>query len=234
MKLANVNLHELAHHWFGNLVTMKWWNDLWLNESFATYMSYLVQTSSKELAHLGKDGGAWMDFMRRKIAGFETDGHSTTHPVRNDVASLAETEAIFDSISYGKGASYLKQVTKMFGRDSLSRALSAYFKKYQWQNAEYKDLIQSFENEFKDKMNQTMGKNLTFSDWSNQWLTSSGVNTLQPIVEYNEDGSIKALSIKQLADPFGANRLRRSMLDIGVYDSEFKLHVISDVVISEK
>lgn len=130
MKLANVNLHELAHHWFGDLVTMKWWNDLWLNESFATYMSYLVQTTSEELAYLGKNGGAWMDFMRRKHAGFETDDHSSTHPVRNEVASLAETEAIFDGISYGKGASWLKQVTKVFGRDALSRSLTTFFKKY--------------------------------------------------------------------------------------------------------
>jgi len=130
MVLANVNLHELAHHWFGDLVTMKWWNDLWLNESFATFMSYLVQTSSKELEHLGGVDGAWMDFMGRKFGGISADGHSTTHPVRNEVASLAETESIFDGISYGKGASYLKQVTKVLGRDALSRALSTYFKKY--------------------------------------------------------------------------------------------------------
>lgn len=79
-----------------------------------------------------------------------------------------------------------------------------------------------------------MGKNLSFSEWSNQWLTSSGVTTLQPIVEYNEDSSIKSFYIKQLVDPYGANRLRKSMFDIGVYDKDYKLHVISNVVISDK
>jgi len=82
-----------------------------------------------------------MDFMRRKFAGFEIDDHSSTHPVRNDVASLAETESVFDGVSYGKGASFLKQVTKVFGKESLSRALHTFFNKYQWKNAEYKDLI---------------------------------------------------------------------------------------------
>jgi aminopeptidase N len=102
-----------------------------------------------------------------KFEGLETDGHSSTHPVRNDVASLAETESIFDGISYGKGAAYLKQIIKVFGRESLSRALATFFKKHQWQNPEYKDLIECFENEFKVKMNQTMSKNLTFTEWSN-------------------------------------------------------------------
>ena len=130
VNLANINLHELAHHWFGNLVAIKWWNDLWLNESFATYLSYLVQTISDELAHIGEPGAPWMNFLSMKLEGFQADSHSTTHPVRNSVDSLQETESIFDGISYGKGASYLKQINKVYGTQALSRALTKFFKKY--------------------------------------------------------------------------------------------------------
>lgn len=136
-----------------------------------------------------------MDFMGRKFGGIVADGHNSTHPVRNDVASLAETDAIFDGISYGKGASFLKQATKVLGREALSRALVSYFKLYQWQNAEYKDLIRCFETEFKLNNDTSMGLNFSFSEWSNQWLTSSGVNTLKPIVQYNNDSSISDLKV---------------------------------------
>lgn len=182
--MANVNLHELAHHWFGDLVTMKWWNDLWLNESFATFMSYLVQTDSKAI-NLAPLQEAWPDFMKRTFGGIQADGFNSTHPVRNEVKSLAETESIFDGISYGKGATFLKQVTKVMGRDTLSKALSRYFNKFKWKNAEYKDLIACFQAEFDLKKDYSMGNKFNLTEWSNTWLTTSGVNTLEPIVQYN-------------------------------------------------
>ena len=136
--MANTNLHELAHHWFGNLVTMKWWSDLWLNESFATFVSFIVQTSSDELAYFTN---SWIGLTRRKFGGIKADGFSSTHPVRNDIKSLAESEAIFNGISYGKGAAFLKQAVKVMGKDNFSEALKVYFKRYKWQNAEYSDFI---------------------------------------------------------------------------------------------
>ena len=106
LTLTNTLLHELAHQWFGNLVTMKWWNDLWLNESFATYMSYLVMTQAPELSTKYKS--AWVDFMGMKFEGVNADALNTTHPVVNAIQSVAEAESVFNGISYGKGASFLK------------------------------------------------------------------------------------------------------------------------------
>ena len=105
MKLANTNLHELAHHWFGNLVTMKWWDDLWLNESFATYISYLAMEKAPELQYMK---GSWTDFTERKFRGIDSDILNTTHPIRSQIANTNESETVFDGISYGKGASFLK------------------------------------------------------------------------------------------------------------------------------
>ena len=127
LSLTNTILHELAHQWFGNLVTMKWWDDLWLNESFATYMSYLVMTQAPELE---KYRGAWIDFMGRKFEGINADLLNTTHPVVNDIQSVSEAESVFNGISYGKGASFLKQANKVLGYDTLKSALHSYFKKY--------------------------------------------------------------------------------------------------------
>ena len=191
--MANTNLHELAHHWFGNLVTMKWWNDLWLNESFATFVSFLVQTDSEELSYFKN---AWVGLTRRKFGGIKADGFSSTHSVRNDIKSLAESEAIFDGISYGKGASYLKQVVKVMGKDNFCTALKAYFQKYKWQNAEYSEFIGTLQEQFDKSQKTSMGANYKFKDWSDSWLTTSGVNTLVPIVKYAQDESIESIEIK--------------------------------------
>lgn len=231
LKLMNTNLHELAHQWFGNLVTMKWWSDLWLNESFATFTSYLVQTQAEGLERYR---GAWTDFMGRKFEGISADGMSSTHPVRNTLTSLEESEAIFDGISYGKGAAFLKQVNKVLGQDVLKSALHKYFGKYKWGNTEFDDFIGSLEAEYELQQDTTMGEHFDFKEWCNSWLKTSGVNTLQPIIEYNSDGSIKSFEILQHVDPFGANRLRKSKMDIGFYDKDHKLHVLSDFVVSDE
>ena len=98
-------LHELAHHWFGNLVTMKWWNDLWLNESFATYISYLSISQSEDLQYLGSP---WDDFVTRKFGGVRDDALNTTHPICSEIKNIEQADSTFDGISYDKGASFLK------------------------------------------------------------------------------------------------------------------------------
>ena len=105
MTLGITALHELAHHWFGNLVTMKWWDDLWLNESFATYVSYLAMDNSSELKYFK---GEWSDFMDRKYAGINDDQKNTTHPIFAEIKAADDAQSVFDGISYGKGASFLK------------------------------------------------------------------------------------------------------------------------------
>jgi len=106
LSLAITNLHELAHMWFGNLVTMKWWDDLWLNEAFATFMSFLSIIHSPELSHFHDT--AWCVFYAYKFWGISTDTLSTTHPIFASIHRTDEAQSIFDGISYGKGSSFLK------------------------------------------------------------------------------------------------------------------------------
>ena len=123
-KLANTNLHELAHHWFGNLVTMKWWDDLWLNESFATYISYLAMDRVPELQ---KYKGSWIDFSSRKFSGIDSDLTNQTHPIKSQISNTNESETVFDGISYGKGAAFLKQAHNVLGYDTFKEGLTNYF-----------------------------------------------------------------------------------------------------------
>ena len=105
LKFANTNLHELSHMWFGNLVTMKWWNDVWLNESFATYMAFLSMAESEDLSYFNT---VWASFLQYKFWGISTDQLSSTHPICCEVNSTDEAESLFDGISYGKGSSFLQ------------------------------------------------------------------------------------------------------------------------------
>ena len=116
LRFSITNLHELAHMWFGNLVTMKWWNDLWLNESFATYMSFLAMSEPEELKFYHT---VWATFLRYKFWGIETDQLSSTHPICCEISSTDEAESLFDGISYGKGSSWLKQVYNILGYDTI-------------------------------------------------------------------------------------------------------------------
>lgn len=107
LELQITNLHELAHHWFGNLVTMKWWDDLWLNESFATYMSYLAMDNSPELKDF-RGKGVWANLMQEQFEGINSDYKNTTHPIFSEIKAVNDADSVFDGISYGKGASFLK------------------------------------------------------------------------------------------------------------------------------
>ena len=114
LKFSNTNLHELAHMWFGNLVTMKWWNDVWLNESFATYMAFLAMSEC-----LKDYDTVWISFLFYKFWGISTDVLSSTHPICTQINSTDEADSLFDGISYGKGASFLKQVYNVLGYETI-------------------------------------------------------------------------------------------------------------------
>lgn len=172
---------------------MKWWNDLWLNESFATYMSYLVMTRSPELT---KYKGAWIDFMGRKFEGINADVLNTTHPVVNNIQSVSEAESVFNGISYGKGASFLKQAHKVLGFETMKKALHIYFQKYKWTNTEFSDFINSLQEAYNTKNDKSMGQNFQFKEWCDQWLKNSGVNTLEPKATYANNNTLTGLKIK--------------------------------------
>jgi len=177
-------LHELAHMWFGDLVTMVWWNDLWLNESFAEYASTLATAEATEWTE------AWTTFASlEKSWAYRQDQLPSTHPIVAEINDLEDVQVNFDGITYAKGASVLKQMVAWVGQDSFMRGVGNYFKKHQWKNTELKDLLVELEAE--------SGRDLT--EWSSLWLETAGVNTLRPEIEVDQDGRFTKFNIIQTA-----------------------------------
>lgn len=196
-------LHELAHMWFGDLVTMKWWNDLWLNESFAEYASTLATKEATEWH------GAWATFASlEKSWAYRQDQLPSTHPIVAEINDLEDVQVNFDGITYAKGASVLKQLVAWVGQEPFMRGVSSYFKKHAYQNTELRDLLKELEAE--------SGRDL--SEWSKLWLETAGVNTLRPAL-IESDGVIDSFSILQSAIsdyPY----LRPHRLAIGLYEEQ--------------
>ena len=194
-------LHELAHMWFGDLVTMRWWNDLWLNESFAEYASTLATQEATEWH------GAWATFASlEKSWAYRQDQLPSTHPIVAEINDLEDVQVNFDGITYAKGASVLKQLVAWVGQEPFMRGVSSYFKKHAYQNTELKDLLRELETE--------SGRDL--SEWSKLWLETAGVNLLRPDIE-EKDGIIESFAILQtaIADyPY----LRPHRLSVGFYN----------------
>ena len=197
---ANTILHELAHMWFGDLVTMKWWNDLWLNESFAEFMSHLA------LAEATKYTEGWTGFMVRKDWGLKQDQLPTTHPITAEIRDLADVEVNFDGITYAKGASVLRQLVSYVGRDAFFAGLHEYLTAHSYANATLADLLGELE--------KASGRDL--AAWSKVWLEEAGVTLLRPSVETDGDGRITRLSIEQEAFSEGAS-LRPHRLAVAGY-----------------
>ena len=125
LRFAITNLHELSHMWFGNLVTMKWWNDLWLNESFATFTSFLAMEQSKSIDYFHPT--CWVTYNQYSFWGISTDQLSSTHPICSEISNTGEAESMFDGISYGKGSAVLKQFYNLLGYETMKKGLHSYF-----------------------------------------------------------------------------------------------------------
>ncbi|MCT2055733.1 aminopeptidase N [Dermabacter hominis] len=177
-------LHELAHMWFGDLVTMKWWDDLWLNESFAEFASTLSSARATRWTN------AWTTFAgSEKAWAYSQDQLPSTHPIVADMVDFDAVETNFDGITYAKGASVLRQLVAYVGEDAFFEGLRAYFKKYEWQNTTLNDLL--------DELEATSGRDLR--SWSKLWLETTGVNTLRPEIERNDDGTVASFAVLQSA-----------------------------------
>jgi aminopeptidase N len=199
---ANTILHELAHMWFGDLVTMRWWNDLWLNESFAEWASHWCNTNATRFTD------AWTTFLSiRKNWGYRQDQLSSTHPVYCEMPDLEAVEVNFDGITYAKGASVIKQLVAYVGLDSFLDGLRAYFAKHAWSNATFDDLLSELET--------ASGRELR--KFAAQWLETAQVNTLRPEVTINDDGTYAAVTVAQEA-PAGYPTLRTHRIGVGLYD----------------
>ena len=198
---AETILHELGHMWFGDLVTMRWWDDLWLNESFATYISTLCQAEATEYTT------AWTTFANTEKAwAYAQDQLPSTHPIAADIPDVAAVEVNFDGITYAKGASVLKQLVAYVGRDEFLAGVRRYFRKHEFGNTTLADLLAPLE--------ESSGRDLT--EWVEQWLRTSQVNTLRPVFELTNDGRYKSFAIEQTAvteHPV----LRNHRLAVGLY-----------------
>ncbi|MGC4892977.1 aminopeptidase N [Micromonospora sp. DT31] len=199
---ANTILHELAHMWFGDLVTMRWWNDLWLNESFAEWASHWCNT------HATRFTDAWTTFLSiRKNWGYRQDQLSSTHPVYCEMPDLEAVEVNFDGITYAKGASVLKQLVAYVGEEPFLAGLRAYFDKHAWGNATFDDLLSELE--------VASGRELR--KFAAQWLETAQVNTLRPEVTIGADGTYERVLVRQEA-PAGYPTLRTHRIGVGLYD----------------
>jgi aminopeptidase N len=203
---ANTILHEMAHMWFGDLVTMKWWDDLWLNESFAEWASHHANV------HATRFPEAWTTFANlRKAWAYRQDQLPSTHPIAADMVDLDAVRVNFDGITYAKGASALRQLVAWVGEPEFLAGLHQYFAKHAWGNTELADLLTELE--------ATSGRDL--SEWTREWLQTSGVNLLRPVVEINDDDTYASVSIEQEPPsvPEGiAPTLRSHRVGIGLYD----------------
>ena len=199
---AETILHEMAHMWFGDLVTMRWWDDLWLNESFATYMSVLAQVSATRFT------GAWTTFANaEKTWAYRQDQLPSTHPISADARDMEAVRTNFDGITYAKGASVLKQLVAWVGQEEFLAGLRSYFRQFEYSNTSLRDLL--------DALEVSSGRHL--SSWSSEWLETTGVNTLRPRFATDDAGAYTSFEILQEAVPEHPT-LRSHRVAVGLYD----------------
>lgn len=202
---AETVLHEMAHMWFGDLVTMAWWDDLWLNESFATFASVLCQSEATEFTE------AWTTFATvEKSWAYRQDQLPSTHPIAADIPDLEAVEVNFDGITYAKGASVLKQLVAYVGLEHFLAGLRDYFRAHAFGNATFDDLVAALE--------QASGRDL--SDWGQQWLKTTGLNTLRPEFDVDADGKFTRFTVTQSGAAPGAGETRVHRLAVGIYDDD--------------
>ena len=202
----NTILHELAHMWFGDLVTMTWWDDLWLNESFAEWASHFCQAQIR-----AGDGGGdpWATFANsRKNWAYRQDQLPSTHPVAADMVDLAAVELNFDGITYAKGASVLRQLVAFVGQDKFLAGVRTYFGRHAWHNTQLSDLLTA--------LTEASGRDL--SHFATEWLQTAGVNTLWAQFD-TADGLFTSFAIRQAA-PEQWPTLRHHRLAVGFYEPQ--------------
>jgi aminopeptidase N len=198
---AMVILHEMAHMWFGDLVTMRWWDDLWLSESFAEFCGTLASAEATRFT------GAWTTFCSgRKAWGYMQDQLPSTHPIAADVPTLSQAVANFDGISYAKGASVLRQLAAYLGRPAFMAGIRTYLADHAWGNATLADLLTALEAQ----------SGISLADWSRAWLETAGPNTLRSSFDVDADGAFTSFAVVQEA-PAGHPRLRQHHVAVGLY-----------------
>ncbi|RKN37637.1 aminopeptidase N [Streptomyces hoynatensis] len=200
---ANTLLHEMAHMWFGDLVTMEWWDDLWLKESFADFMGAFAVVEATRF-HEG-----WITFAnRRKAWAYRADQLPSTHPITADIRDLQDAKLNFDGITYAKGAGVLKQLVAYVGREAFFEGARRYFARHAFGNTRLEHLLAVLQ--------ETSGRDM--AEWSAAWLQTAGLNTLTPELAYDAEGRVRELAIRQTA-PAEHPTLRPHRVAVGLYRS---------------
>ncbi|MEU6180806.1 aminopeptidase N [Streptomyces coeruleorubidus] len=198
---ANVVLHEMAHMWFGDLVTMEWWDDLWLKESFADFMGEFSLVGATRFVN------GWVTFAnRRKSWAYRADQLPSTHPITADIRDLQDAKLNFDGITYAKGASVLKQLVAYVGQDAFLEGARRYFKRHAYGNTRLGDLLSVLE--------ETSGRDM--SAWARSWLQTAGVNALTPQLLLDPQGRVQELAVVQEAAE-SHPELRPHRVAVGLY-----------------
>ncbi|MFH7597128.1 aminopeptidase N [Streptomyces racemochromogenes] len=194
-------LHELAHMWFGDLVTMRWWDDIWLKETFATYMSVRAQVATTRWHD------SWTGFANAdKANAYRQDQLPSTHPVASPAADIEQALENFDQITYYKGASAIKQLVTLVGDEAFLAGMRTYFARHAWGNSTLADLLGALE--------EASGRDL--GAWAQEWLGRAGVNTLRPDHTVDEEGRFTSFAVLQEA-PAEHPYLRSHRLAVGLY-----------------
>ncbi len=198
---AEVVLHEMAHQWFGEVVSPAWWDDIWLNESFAEVSGFQASAEAMRFAD------AWTTVcISSKVWGYLQDQQPSTHPVAATADTLTEADSNFDAISYAKGAAVVRQLAAYLGRDQFFAGLGSYFAAHRWGNATLADLLAALE----------VGSGRSLAGWSKAWLETSGVNTLRPAFVVDAGGAFTEFAVLQEA-PAERPTLRPHHIAIGLY-----------------
>ncbi|MFF4185706.1 aminopeptidase N [Streptomyces sp. NPDC001691] len=201
---ANVILHEMAHMWFGDLVTMVWWDDLWLKESFADFMGAFSQAEATRFTN------SWVTFANnRKAWAYRADQLPSTHPITADIRDLEDAKLNFDGITYAKGASVLKQLVAYVGRDAFLEGARRYFKRHAYGNTRLADLL--------SVLAEVSGRDM--ATWSRSWLQTAGVNSLTPVATYDAGDRVTELAVVQEAAD-SHPELRPHRVAVGLYRNE--------------
>eukprot|EP01017_Pseudomicrothorax_dubius_P017679 TRINITY_DN1985_c0_g1_i3.p1 TRINITY_DN1985_c0_g1~~TRINITY_DN1985_c0_g1_i3.p1 ORF type:complete len:643 (-),score=135.96 TRINITY_DN1985_c0_g1_i3:41-1969(-) len=222
--LGIVVLHELCHMWFGNLVTMKWWDDLWLNESFAQYVSlHCLARVSPRIQSIKYSDPALLQ-MRGTVMAMNEDQKPTTHPIAADCLNTKQSETNFDAITYHKGCAVLKQLMFLIGEEAFSNACSNYFNKFKWKNAELSDFLGALEEAGSDQGFQAQ-------PWKASWLQTAGVNECIP--EWNPLGrsAQEKVVIRQTAAVPNYPTLRQHRLFLAFFDEEGRVYQKHNVLV---
>jgi len=208
--------------WFGNMVTPTWWDDLWLNESFANWISFVCMDEAKGLE---KYINSWALFMiAGPVRGIDIDLKPTTHPIYCDVADTDVAREIFDGISYGKGGAWLRQTFFLYGMEVFNKGIVSYFTEFAYKNSTLDDFLRHFDAAAKELKVEG-----DFLPWAESWLKNAGANEIWHDIE-EEDGKIKKFTVQQRVCKHGeGNRLRIQKYQVAFYDKDMKVTAVHSI-----